>query len=331
MDPVTHIASGVIVGRVIKSKFPLRGIMILSIISAVIPDIDNLVGLLSPELYLIHHRGITHSFAGGVLVALIISLLFRLFSPGQNLKRVFIISYSIILLHIFLDLITSYGTQIFYPFSRTRYAIGSVFIIDPLFTSIMLILLLSSYIIKKRSAAIAVTTLFFVVLYPMLNLGVKMYTQKYINEKLIAENIPHDSVGIEPELFSPVIWKVIVEDNNNYMLFGLNIFDLKRPFYPDMYQKADVAKMLTLAEKASIFRTFAWFAAYPVMDVEEQDNLKRIYFSDLRFYSTIPMFKKYFNKNNIPFSLYANLDKHGNLVSWEYNRPHKQKIIEYIE
>jgi inner membrane protein len=331
MDPVTHITSGAIVGRAIKSKFPYRGTLILCIFSAISPDIDNIVGLLDPELYLIHHRGVTHSFAGGLVVAFTISLIFKSFSKGLIIRKAFFISYFLILLHIFLDLITSFGTQIFFPFNRTRYAVGSVFIIDPIFTSIMFILLIFSYLIKKRSSAFALTALFFIVSYPLLNLGIKVYSQKPVYEKLINENINHERITLEPELFSPFNWKVIVEHDGNYKLSRLNFFDLKKPFDFDSYKKADMGRMKILAEKASIFRTFAWFAAYPVMSSEEQGNTERIYFGDLRFYSTVPIVKKINNRNGIPFSLHANLDEDGNLVSWEYNRPGKQKVIEYVE
>lgn len=43
--------------------------------------------------------------------------------------------------HIFLDLLTGYGTQIFWPFVRTPLAIDSIFIVDPLYTLPFLALL----------------------------------------------------------------------------------------------------------------------------------------------------------------------------------------------
>ncbi len=333
MDPVTHITSGVIAGNAIKSRFPHRGIIILCIISAMIPDIDNIVGLINPELYLIHHRGITHSFLGGLLSALVVSLIFRLFSQKLALIKTFIISYSVILVHIFLDLITSYGTQILYPFSRTRYALSCVFIIDPFFTLTLIVLLISSFIVKKRSKTIAVVAIFFMFLYPAMNLGIKIYAKKYVVDRLAVENVSHDNVRIEPELFSPGNWKVIVENDDYYMLTGISLFEQKRPFIFSTYQKADIVRMLILAEKASIFRTFAWFAAYPVMNIEEQGKTERMNFSDLRFYSTLPMLKDRFNnkKNNVPFSLFANINEDGILISWEYSRPGRQKVIEYVE
>lgn len=331
MDPITHVVSGAVIGKALKSKYHYSQIISLCVISAIIPDIDNLTGFISPEMFLIHHRGITHSFAGGLLVALLVSSVFRLLSPVLAFKKALLVSYSLILVHISLDLITSFGTQIMYPFSMTRYALSSVFIIDPLFTSILLLLFLFSVILKKRAVVFSASAAIFLLFYPMANLGIKNLTQKYINERLNADKIKHEKVIIEPEFLSPVFWKVIVEDNNHYMLSSLSLLDLKTPIKFDVYQKADMARILILAEKAAIFKTFAWFAVYPIMNLQEHNNLEKIYFGDLRFYSALPIIKKYNDKNGIPFSLSASLDEYGNLISWEYYRHQKQKVIEYVE
>lgn len=331
MDPVTHITAGAIAGRAIESKFARRGIMVLCIVAAIMPDIDNFVALINPEMYMAYHRSLTHSLAGGLLLALIISFISRRFYPDISLKKTIIICYALILLHVFLDLITSYGTQILYPFSRTRYALSSIFMVDPLYSAVMLILLIFSYISRKRPAAIAVTALIFIFTYPLVNYGIKMYTEKYVNEKLTVEEIKHSGLSLEPELFSPVNWKVIIEDNGNYRMSGLNLLDPKKPFNFDTYKKADINRMLILGEKAGIFRTFVDFAVYPVEYTENQDNLGKVYFSDLRFYGTVPLVKKHFNKKGIPFSLVANIDKDGNLLSWGYYRPVKQNFIEFLK
>ena len=78
MDPVTHIASGGLGGRALRDYFPGRSFTFYVIAAAMIPDIDNFVGIGNPELYLIHHRGITHSFLGGLVVACLLAGLFLL-------------------------------------------------------------------------------------------------------------------------------------------------------------------------------------------------------------------------------------------------------------
>ncbi|MCK4469305.1 MAG: metal-dependent hydrolase, partial [Desulfobacterales bacterium] len=78
MDPITHITAGVLSSQVVPKPFSRRFIILFCIIAAWLPDIDNLAGLIGPEFYLIHHRGITHSLTGALLLSILLVAIFRL-------------------------------------------------------------------------------------------------------------------------------------------------------------------------------------------------------------------------------------------------------------
>ncbi|MBD3326546.1 hypothetical protein GF339_18320, partial [candidate division KSB3 bacterium] len=61
MDPVTHITAGVLGAQAIRRPLRDRYFLLFCILAAWLPDIDNLIGFLGPEFYLVHHRGLTHS------------------------------------------------------------------------------------------------------------------------------------------------------------------------------------------------------------------------------------------------------------------------------
>ena len=127
MDPITHITSGALAGQAFRDRFPGRTGLGFCILAGWIPDMDNLIALTGdPEIYLLHHRGVTHSFLGGLALAALLVGAFRLFKKSFPLLRGFCVAYGCIALHIVLDLVTSYGTQIIAPLSDARFAISSV-------------------------------------------------------------------------------------------------------------------------------------------------------------------------------------------------------------
>jgi DNA polymerase-3 subunit alpha len=50
-------------------------LLLFCVLASWLPDIDNLAGFFGPEFYLVHHRGVTHSFLGGLLLAVVFAAL----------------------------------------------------------------------------------------------------------------------------------------------------------------------------------------------------------------------------------------------------------------
>ncbi len=203
MDPVTHITTGALGAQVVRRPYEGRFITLFSIIASWLPDIDNLAGIIGPEFYIIHHRGITHSIMGGFFLSSLLVVVFRLFIRSFPIAKGFIISYLLILVHIFLDLITLYGTQIFFPFTSRRYSRECVFIIDPFYTFLMVIIPYLSVQSKINKKKIAILGLVWVFLYPMANLGIKYTLQNSIEGDLKKKRIVFERVHVLSEVFTP--------------------------------------------------------------------------------------------------------------------------------
>lgn len=121
------------------------------------PDVDAFLGLLSPIAYLTWHRGLTHSV---LVLPLWAGLLAWVFSglAGKRDYRVpfFVICVAALGAHVAADLITSFGTMLLEPFSDRRFALSTIFIIDPWFTGIILAGLLATLLLRRsRLPAIA--------------------------------------------------------------------------------------------------------------------------------------------------------------------------------
>lgn len=123
----------------------------------------------------------------------------------------FIIFYLPILVHIFLDLITSYGTQIFFPFTNRRYSLECVFIIDPFYTFLMVIILYLSVRSKINKKKIAILGLVWVFLYPIANLGIRYTLQNSIEDDLKKKRIVFERVHVLSEAFTPFSGRLLLK------------------------------------------------------------------------------------------------------------------------
>jgi inner membrane protein len=331
MDPFTHLTAGALQGHAFRPILKSRWVFLFCLIAALLPDMDNLVGLASPELYLLHHRGITHSFLGALLLSLLLPLIFRLFSSSFPFWRGAIAACVGILVHIFLDLVTAYGTQIFSPLSRTRYSVSCVFIIDPFYT-LSLVGLLAVTLFRKSARRTVVTLgLAWLLLYPMVNLGIRTALEQTLEKRLADEGRTYDRIHVSPDALTPLHWKVILERDSRYEMTPISLLSLKKPMMFQTFQKADRALMKRLGENVSFFGTYAWFAEFPTMKTVQHAGERVIIFSDLRFQSSLEFVNRHFRRGETPFSLMAVLTDKGELVKYTYHRPGSAAFIQQIE
>lgn len=137
MDPVTHVASGLLLSQLMPA--PARGWAALAgVILAVLPDSDYVLGLSSRWAYLRYHRAFTHSLLAVPLWAFLGAGAGRLLGGPRWFQPLLLLGLAALTTHLILDLATSYGTQLFSPFSRSKYTLDWLFIIDPYFTFILL-------------------------------------------------------------------------------------------------------------------------------------------------------------------------------------------------
>jgi membrane-bound metal-dependent hydrolase YbcI (DUF457 family) len=115
-----------------------------------IPDFDALFELGGPVFGFVHHRGITHSLLGGAGLALLGAALLWSVWRAHPYWRVTWLVYLGVLLHIGMDYLTSYGTQIFLPFSTGHYTADALFIVDFTYSALMIAGLLLVRMVRRQ-------------------------------------------------------------------------------------------------------------------------------------------------------------------------------------
>jgi len=294
VDPLTHALSGAALARAFPKQPLSTKQLFLIILLAMAPDSDIVLRLISDPVYLQHHRGLTHSLLMLPLWGwLIFSLSSRQVKQNPVMPKLIALA---LLLHIFLDVVTTYGTMLFAPVSDKRFSVDLLFIIDPIFSLCLLIPVLLGFIWKRQARRLS--TLSFVVALAYLLLA---YSNQQQAIELTRKAHP-DAIAFHalPLAFSPFNWQLIAEYPDHYARAAVNLkpdFPGLRPLFdkafvttllstqmsvPDQIQWQKLPAMHTVKHLDQLPGTafYAWFTRFPVLLNQNKDAID---FGDLAF------------------------------------------------
>lgn len=289
MDPLSQAVVGASLPQNLIQKKDMRSVLIIGSLAGIFPDIDIFFrSSYDPLLFLEFHRQFTHSIIFIPIGALIFTLLF--FSiffkkiPFSFFKTWLIatLGYST---HGLLDACTSYGTQLYWPFSNERISWNIISIIDPFFTIPALILLLISLIKKNKLwARIALIWMFI-----YLSLGIiQNYRADQVAKEIANQRNHHPSIiSVKPSFGNLILWKIIYQYDNYFYIDAVNIGPKKEIFIGQKIKKFDKPDLsyfniLSNIQKKDIDR-FLWFSQ-DFLAVNPQNQFELI---DIR-YSSLP-------------------------------------------
>lgn len=219
MDPLTQGLLGAAVSQssVKKGTSGQKIAIVCGILGGMAPDLDVLIrssedSLLSLE----YHRHFTHSLAfipiGGIITAFV--LWYFLFKKSARFTQVAIFTTLGYATHGLLDACTSYGTQLFVPFSNYRISWSVVSIIDPVYTLTLLIFLALSY--WRKSANVMRAGLILSLCY--LGFGYWQQSQAVKQVEQVAERRGHkiERMFMNPTIANNILWRSVYQYQNKY-------------------------------------------------------------------------------------------------------------------
>jgi membrane-bound metal-dependent hydrolase YbcI (DUF457 family) len=149
-DNLTHGLAGALLAQTGFQQRYGSAATIALVVGAELPDLDFLFALGGPVLSFVHHRGMTHSLLGGAGLALLGALLlWRLFREHPY-WRLLVWTYLGVVLHIGMDVLTPYGTQVFWPLTAGWYTADAVFILDYFYSGLMVVTLLVTRMVRQQ-------------------------------------------------------------------------------------------------------------------------------------------------------------------------------------
>ena len=201
----------------------LSACLVVGFLAGAFPDIDSLLGLLSPVAYLVGHRGLTHSLIMLPVWAGLLAWLCAGFGRRREyVKPFFIVCAAALAVHVAGDLITPFGTMLLEPLSDRRFALSTTFIIDLWFSGIALAGVVATVLLPRwRLPALASLALL---------CGHVVFSSVQHDRALeaglaraAANGWSDAKVTAVPRPVSPFNWMVVVEHGESYEFAQVNL------------------------------------------------------------------------------------------------------------
>lgn len=314
MDPVTHGLTGALIAETgFSRRLGGQSTLVLAAV-AMFPDIDIIYRLEGLPTYIENHRALSHSFTGilasGILLGAILGRLDRARRYAAWIAACWVALFS----HQVLDVITSYGTVLLYPFSLTRFYLDWVFIIDIFLSGILAVFVILSRKNLTRAehkAKIGLMVASGYILFCALNHTLALHQVK---KAAAADGIPYKTAAAIPQPVLPLRWSGVLDGGDFY--YQVPLWSFRQPDSPfEAYNKKTGTLFEQKARESELGVLYYWFARYPVVREYYRNQTHVVEFSDLRFKFRILDFRV-----RQPFVLRIKMDNSGKIIESRLTR-----------
>ena len=266
MDPFSQGLLGAVVAQSAVGGRGMRRVTLAGLAGGLLPDADVVLEpLADPALPWELHRHFTHGFAMAPVMGLLAALPLLLVPSFRRIPaRVLLAGIVGALTHAPLDLCTSYGTKVWWPFALTNDTLDLFPIIDPLFTLVLGVCVFLA--VLRRSRVPAVVGVAFLAAYTGFALMQRDAAREAQRELLAARGETAVRARVMPLPASLFAWRSL------YEVDGVMVADILRPspFGPTTMVEGDRLPLLDEEEVVphatdearvrDVYRRFAVFA-----------------------------------------------------------------------
>lgn len=293
MDSLTQMALGAAVGTAVLGRKVGPRAALWGAVCGTLPDLDVLVPYGDPVRDFTFHRAESHALFWLTLVAPILAWpVARLqrardAARGVGYRDWLLLVWLALVTHPLLDAFTVYGTQVLLPFSDYPVGVGSVFIIDPLYTLPLIGLLTVTLIQLSRARDPAAARqaqrwnalgLTLSSLYLAWTVAAQGHVRGEVHRALATTPLHGANVLVTPTPFNSLLWRVVVMDRDAYHEGVRSVFDRAGELRLARHPTAS-ALVPELADAWSV-RRLAWFTkgfyavteGAPALEVAQQSS-----------------------------------------------------------
>ncbi|MDG5766791.1 metal-dependent hydrolase [Balneolales bacterium ANBcel1] len=241
MDPITHGLTGAAAAQLASDKEKQRPAALTGLVAAMLPDLETFIHHPADPLFNIEiHRQFTHALlfipVGALLTA---GLLWWLMRNHLSFRELFFFSLLGFATHGFMDAVTSYGTELLWPFSDTRVAWHLLPIVDPLLTIVMGVLAGAAFYYRKKRFA----WLFFAWLAIYLLAGFIQRERGTAAMEAVAQQRGHtvERMVVKPTIGNLVLWRSTYQSGDS-----IHVDAVRSGFFaPPVVYPGDVTPLVT--------------------------------------------------------------------------------------
>ncbi|MCB9494544.1 MAG: metal-dependent hydrolase [Desulfobacteraceae bacterium] len=222
MDSITQAALGASVAHLCWHKNLGRKAFVSGAVLGTLPDLDIIAyPFLNGVQRLYWHRGESHSIFFILLASFFICRFFRKKAEQYNLSstRFFTGLLLIFSTHIAIDFFTVYGTQILSPVNRYGFALGNIYIIDPIYTIPLLGGIFGALKFNEKTgfktncAGILISSI-----YIVFSIASHSYADQIFKKQLRAQNIKVVKSLTSATPMNTVLWRHIAQTDKGTLI-----------------------------------------------------------------------------------------------------------------
>lgn len=241
MDSLSQIALGGAVSVAVMGRHSAAWRAALAgAVLGTLPDLDVLIDHGDAVRNMVLHRAETHSLFWLSLVSVPLAAgVVGLMGQRSLWWRWWLACWLALVTHPLLDAMTVYGTQLGLPWTDHPYAVGSVFIVDPLYTLPLLVGVTSALRTSPGGWGLRANTLG--LLLSSLYLGWGVLAQQQVSSLAQAElrrqGLPAQQVLVTPTPLNTVLWRVIAVDGDHFFEGFYSLLDADTRIHFDAFSR----------------------------------------------------------------------------------------------
>jgi inner membrane protein len=228
MDSVSQIALGAAVGVAVMGRHaPLSRSALWGAVCGTLPDLDALIDHGDAVRNMVLHRAETHAPFYLLLAApLIAALIAVIHGDVRRYRRWWLAVTLVLVTHPLLDVMTIYGTQLGLPFTNYPYGVGSIFIIDPLYTLPLLAGVIAALRLQDdRGLRWNLAGIGLSCAYLAWGVAVQHQVRGTAEKQLRADGVPAERLLATPTPFNSLLWRIVAVTPDSYLEGYRSIFD----------------------------------------------------------------------------------------------------------
>lgn len=281
MDSLSQLALGAAVGvAVLGRRTAVWKAALWGGVAGTLPDLDVLIEHGDPIRNMVLHRAETHALFWLTLFSLpLAAAIARLHREWPQWRRWWLAIWLALVTHPLLDTMTVYGTQLALPFSDRPFGVGSVFIIDPLYT---LPLLAgagwaltsrgSTRGLKANAAGLLLSTA-----YLAWGVAAQAHVERVARDSLAAQGMTAEKVLVTPTPLNSVLWRVVVLAGPHYHEGFYSLLDAEPQITFDRFERG-AALSTALQDIDGVQRIAAFSKGFYKLHADDG----RLFVTDLR-------------------------------------------------
>lgn len=282
MDPFTQILLGAAVGHATLGARVGRKALFWGAVFGGMPDLDVYLPHADEVAAVTNHRGFSHSLVTHTIVAPILGAgLARLHArDGASITRWTLLVWLALATHALLDATTIYGTQLFWPSNGPPVGLGSIFIIDPLYTLLLLVGVLWAVFARRKSTigrranrvGLGLSTA-----YLAGAIFIQAQVRDIAESELTRQGAEYDRLIATPTPFNLLLWRVVAMVPHGYREGYYSLLDPLPEIRFEQYPSDE--SLLSSVDDAPAVTRLRWFTRgfYRVREIDG-----RLEITDLR-------------------------------------------------